>query len=116
MGSNGGARIQSREGGENFWELSQIGIWDLRVRRGADEEWRRLPAQVAALMAGNWARQTAESERESVWAVGWVERESASEEESKARLESREAEIRENEWANLKKKTYKAPQKESNES
>lgn len=36
--------------------------------------------------------------------MGWVERESTSEEESKARLESREAGIRKNEWANLKKK------------
>ena len=45
------------------------------------------------------------------------ERECVSEEESKARLESREANIRDNEWAKLKKKkTYKAPQKESNES
>lgn len=58
----------------------------------------------------DWVGQTAENERESAWAVGWVERESAFEEENKARLDSREAEIRENEWKNLQKKAYKAPQ------
>ena len=39
--------------------------------------------------------------------MGRVERESASEEESKARLERRKAEIRENEVANLKNKKKK---------
>lgn len=43
--------------------------------------------------------------------MGSVERENTSEEDSKARLESRETEIRENKWANFKKKNIQGTAK-----
>ena len=59
-------------------------------------------ARVAGLVAAGrqlgWA-DCREWERECVAGELGRERESASEEESKARLENREAEIRENKWA-----------------